>query len=107
QPSAQPLERIPHLLLTSNRSALSHNWIDNDRMPSIKTDSPLLPTRDDVTPSDKRFHLRCHPINHHAPNHTAKESTVASHNESLKTLTTISPKTANELMIKHFEHFGQ
>ncbi|GFU44999.1 hypothetical protein TNCV_4235091 [Trichonephila clavipes] len=81
QPSAQPLERI--LTFCS------------------------APLRDDVTPPDKRFTSDVTPINHHAPTTLLRKARLlASHNE-LSRLSTISPKTANELMIKHFEHFGQ
>ncbi|GFX93115.1 hypothetical protein TNCV_140591 [Trichonephila clavipes] len=74
-------------------------------MPSIKTDRPLL--YEMTSPSGQALHLRCHPINHHAPTTLlGKHGSLASHNE-LSRLSTISPKTANELMIKHFEHFGQ
>ncbi|GFU70105.1 hypothetical protein TNCV_3807361, partial [Trichonephila clavipes] len=72
--------------------------------PSIKTDSPLL--YEMTSPSDKRFTSDVTPINHHAPTTLLRKARPREPQRTLKT-STISPKTANELMIKHFEHFGQ
>ncbi|GFT54479.1 hypothetical protein TNCV_3759011 [Trichonephila clavipes] len=74
-------------------------------MPSIKTDSPLLYEMTSLLRTSASPPMS--PINHHAPTTLLRKARLlASHNE-LSRLSTISPKTANELMIKHFEHFGQ
>ncbi|GFW14278.1 hypothetical protein TNCV_1365331 [Trichonephila clavipes] len=64
---------------------LSHNWIDNDRMPSIKTDSPLLYEMTSLLRTNASPPMSPHQSS--CSNHTAKESTAP--REPQRTLKTL------------------
>ncbi|GFU34824.1 RNA-directed DNA polymerase from mobile element jockey [Trichonephila clavipes] len=79
------LETAQNSIIRCIKCPLSHNWIDNDRMPSIKTDSPLLYEMTSLLRTSASPPMSPHQSS--CSNHTDKESTAP--REPQRTLKTL------------------